>query len=142
MSDEATVNISLQINKGKLQFQSRPTAFKMDVSVAKGPTPGAITVTTVGTDIDLSQLTTPGLCRLMNLDENNSIKIGIWNPDQNEFYPLIRLKPGHFNLLTLDPDINEEYENQTGTGTTGELNTFRAKAENADAILLVECFSE
>ena len=140
MANEATVLSSLQITVGNLSYQSLPASFQADVTGVKGPTPGAITATLEGTDIDLSQLTVPGLCRIMNLDEDNYVRVGVWNPDQDELYPLIRLLPGESFTIRLDPDINEEIATGTGSGTTGQQNTFRVRASTAPCVVLVEAF--
>lgn len=139
MADEATINSGLQIFTGNLQYQSRPTAFKADVTGAFGPTPGAITVTTTGTDVDLSKLTSPGLCWVQNTDATNYVQLGVYNTDQSEFYPIIRLLPGECYTFRLDPDVNKEYAG-AGTGTTSEHNTLRLKAANASCIIRFEAF--
>lgn len=148
MADEIQVTSSLLIRKltsdgtaVQLEYQSRPSAFRDDMTGAVGPSPGAIAVSRYGTNIDLSQLAHPGWCRFMNLNEANPIKVGVYNTDQSEFYPFLRLKAGQSVVVPLDPDINDEYA-ATGTGTTGELNTLRAISENADGVLLVEAFEE
>ena len=139
MANEARLLISLQINKSNLQYQGRPTAFQADVTLTEGPTPGFVLVSKFGTQISLTQLTRPGLCRFQNYSLLNNIAIGIYNTDQSEFYPFMLLKPGESYVLRLHPEINEEYAG-TGTGTTSEENKFWAQAENANSALLVEAF--
>lgn len=146
MANEITVTSSLFIQKRSddgtetlVEYQSRPTAFQADMEGAKGPTPGAIAVSRFGTDISLAELDHPGFCRFRNLDDANPIEIGIYNTDQSEFYPFLRLLPGESYVLRLSPNVNREYAG-TGTGTTSEVNTFRAISENADGVLLVEAF--
>lgn len=138
---EAIVTNQLLIQKGNLQYQSLPGSFQATVTGSGGPTPGAISVSIDGVDINLAALTTPGLCRLQNLDATNNIAVGVWNPDQSEFYPLLYLKPGESYVIRLHPHVNQEYAG-TGTGTTGQLNTLRAQAENAACLLLVEAFED
>src|SRR3990172_6365754 len=120
MADEATIRSSLRIYKtsgGNLNFNALPTSFTADVDGAKGPTPGAIDTTVGGTDVDLSQLTTPGFCWFHNQDETNYVTVGIWDPENSKFFPLFELLPGEAYVLRLARDVEEEY--QTGTGTTG-----------------------
>jgi hypothetical protein len=135
---DAIVNTTLQINKGHLQV-NRQDQVEVDLVAGFGPTPGAIIATVEGTDIDLSLLNTPGLCRIHNLDPVNYVQLGVWNPDQSEFYPIMRFLPGEAFTVRLDPDINEEYAG-TGTGTTGQLNTYRVKAQNEACDVVVEAF--
>lgn len=142
MANEITVQASLNVRVGnQLQYNSIPSGFQdsLETDTPRGPTPGAILVSRWGTDIDLSQLDRPGWCHFHNQDDTNAIRIGIWNGDQNEFYPFLKLKPQQGFPVCLDPLINEEFSS-TGTGTTGQLNTLRAIAENADSFLFVGAF--
>lgn len=146
MSQEATITASLGISKidattniTQISYQSRPSAFKADVSGAKGPTPGAISATTNGTDIDFSQLTTPGLCRIMNLDVTNYITVGVWEPDTSKFYPVMELKPGETYVHRWSRSVKSEWSG-TGTSVVDTNNTIRIKAANAPCNVLVETF--
>lgn len=148
MSSEATVRVSLTIIKTSaegsiplLDYSSRPAAFNVDVTGTKGPTPGAFSVDTLGVDCDLSELTTPGLCRIMNQDETNYVEFGIFDPQTNVFYPLGEVGPGESYVLKLSRNILEEYSG-TGTGTTGPTNTLRFKANTAEVNVLVEAFEK
>lgn len=141
MASEARITANLQIIKDTLQYQSKPTAFVADVEGKKGPTPGAVAITTAGTDIDFSQLTTPGLCRIQNLDDTNYVEYGIWEPTGSIFYPLGELLPGEFFVLRFSRNLQEQYAG-TGTGTTGPTNRLRFKANTASVDVLVEAFEK
>lgn len=137
MADEATIQASLQITKNKLKYSSQPTNFKADVATEKGPSPGAIAVSTDGTDVDFSELTTPALCRLQNLDTTNFVEYGIW--DGISFLPLGELLAGESYVIRLSRNLTEEFG--TGTGTTGAAaNTLRLKADTAACNVLVDGF--
>jgi hypothetical protein len=137
MANEATIQTTLSIRTGSLSYQSQPSSFRADVAGTKGPTPGAIAVAIAGTDVAFSELTTPALCRLQNLDETNFVEYGIW--DGIQFYPLGELLPGESYVIRLSRNLTEEYG--TGTGTTGAAaNTFRLKADTAACVVLVEAF--
>ena len=139
MADEAQIRSSLFIRKGEIDYQSRPTVFSADVSGTKGPTPGAVTFSTAGEDVDLTGLTVPGLCRLQNQDPTNYVTYGIWDPEGNTFYPLGELLSGESYVLRLSRDIEEEFG--TGGGTTGpNTNRLRIKADTAACVVLVEVF--
>lgn len=148
MANEAQLRTSLYVRKQAddgtilLEYQSRPSAFAADVSGTKGPVPGAIQVTTSGTDVDFSQLTTPGLCRVMNFDSTNYVEYGIRDPDSRIFYPLGELLPGESFVLRLSRNIQEEYFPSTGTGTTTPANKFHFKANTAACSVLVEAFEK
>ena len=49
------------------RLKGLPGATGNSVTGRKGPTPGAIAVTPLGVNVDLSQLTVPGLCVIKNL---------------------------------------------------------------------------
>lgn len=144
MTDDATIRGSMQIRKGTdpvlLDYISRPTAFTADVTGTKGPSPGAITVATApGTDVDLSELTTPALCRIMNLDDENFVEVGIWDPEISTFYPIDEILPGETYIRRLSRNLAQEYG--TGTGTTGaETNRLRLRADTAACDVLIEAF--
>lgn len=139
MANEAVINSTLQINKGNLSYLGRPTSFTATVTGTKGPTPGAISATLAGTQVDLSELTQPGLCRIMNLDATNFVEYGIWDTENSVFFPLGELLPGESYVLRLSRNIQEEYTG-TGTGTTAPTNKLMFKANTAACVVLVEAF--
>lgn len=139
MADEATIRASLQIDSGNLSYSSKPTAFQADVAGSKGPVPGAITVSVDGTDVDLSELTTPGLCRIMNLDDTNYVTVGIYDTSATEFYPLLELLPGETFVFRLSRVVGLEVE-APGTGTYAGATSMRVRANTAPCNVLVEAF--
>lgn len=145
MANEATIIVSLGIrvpdanNNILLDYQSRPTSFRVDVSEARGPTPGTILATTDGVDVDLSLLTTPGLCRVTNLDDTNYVVFGRWDNDNTLFYPMIEVGPSESYIFKLAQDIGSEYSG-TGTVEGGNTSTLRVKADTASCYVLVEAF--
>lgn len=149
MANEGQVRNSLTVLKtdgsGKtiLDYRSNPTAYTVDVTGSKGPTPGAITVSTAGTDVDLSELTTPGLCRIANVSVLSYMEVGIWDPAAGRLYLMMELDPGESNVIKLSRDIQEE----TGTGDPGTAvldtdNRLRLKAIGASGVALVEAFEK
>jgi len=139
MSDEAQVRCSLQIVKDPLEYQSKPTMFYADVAGIKGPVPGAFTAAVApGTDVDLSELTAYGLCRIMNLDDVNFVDYGIWDTDASKFYPIHRVLAGETYVARLCPDLGGEYG--SGTGTAGSGCTMRFRADTAAVDVIVEAF--
>lgn len=139
MASEATIRSSLQIKADNIQYFSRPTAFKADVAGRAGPTPGLVVATVAGTDVSFALLTNKGLCRIQNLDLNNSVRVGVWEPDTNKFYPFMRLLPGESYVFRLAPDFGAEYSG-TGSAVADSNNTLRVKASNAACDVLVEAF--
>lgn len=141
MASEAQVRCSLQIVKGKIDYQSKPTVFVADVSGTMGPCPGAFTASVAGTDTDLSALGTPGLCKIQNIDSTNYVTYGIWDPEGATFYPLGELLAGEVFVLRLARDVEEQYG--TGTGTSGaNTNRLRFKADTAAVKVVVEAFDK
>ena len=141
MANEAKINVSLQIKKGNITYASQPSGFQADVDSdpVLGPTPGAFEVSTQGTDADLSRLTAPGgLCRIQNLDEDNYVTWGAYDPVSTVFQPLGELLPGESYILRLSRSLGDEY---TGTGTGSDVNgTLRFRADTDSCIVLVEAF--
>jgi hypothetical protein len=141
MANEAYVRSSLRIQVGELDYQSRPVAFRADVSAAEGPTPGLVYATLDGVDIVLSGLTTPGLCWMQNLDEDNYVTYGIWDPDISKYYPLGELLPGECYALRLSRSFGQEF---TGTGTSvlDSNQRLRIKGTNATCKVRVDAFGK
>lgn len=135
MANEARINSNLQIIVGELDYQSRPAAFLADVSVAKGPTPGAVSCATTGTNISFAQLARPALCRIMNLDSTNFVTVGVY--DGVSFFPILELLPGESYVMRLSRYLNEEW---VGTGTNSDANQVRIQANAAACMVLVEAF--
>lgn len=145
MANEATILASLHIQKISgartiLEHRSMgPTQFQVTVTGTKGPVPGAFTVTTAGVNLDLSELTTPGLYEIHNLDDTNFIEVGIWDPEGNTFYPLNEIGPGEKYIAKFSRNVQEEFG--TGTGTTGaDTNEVRLKADTASCEVYVGAF--
>ena len=139
MANEATVISSLQIRKGNVDYQSRPTSYQADVASGKGPSPGALTVPTGGRVIDLSELATLGLCKIANIDETTTLRWGLYDLSTNTYMPVGKMLPGEFTVLRLDLDIEGEYSG-TGTGTIGIGNRLFLRGDGASCEVLVEAF--
>jgi len=142
MADEVQIRTSLQVIDDPQVYRGQPSQFTGDIVAAKplGPCPGAFTVATApGTDLDLSQLTTPAYFRFQNLDPKggNFVTYGIWDPEGGVFYPIHELLGGESYVGRISRDLAWEFG--TGTGTTGaETNTLRFVADTASLVVLAE----
>lgn len=139
MANEATIHSSLRIVKQSgsltvLDYQSRPSMFTATVVGTRGPTPGAINVTTSGVEVNLSALDTPGLCRIMNLDTTNYVQVGIY--DGTNFWEILELLPGESYIFRLARTISK------GTGTSYETGSLMLKANTAPCVCIVEAFEK
>src|SRR5262245_58703717 len=140
MAGEATVMSSLQLRKGKVNWRTPNSSFRATiVGNAKGPVPGAITVPTSGINIDLSGLTTPGLCEITNYDASNYVEYGIRDPDSGRFFPIHEILPGETYVVRLSRNLRQEYTG-TGTGTGPANNTFHFKANGDDCDVFIGAF--
>ena len=146
MSGEATITSLLQINKNNLKYLNQGGSFTADiVGTAKGPTPGAIAVSVSYTVVNLSQLTTPGLCRISSLEaatSSNVIQVGIYDSQVASFYPLMELLPGESYVIRLSRLINKEILPGTGTSVTDSTpeGSLALKSSPGVGIALVEAF--
>lgn len=145
MANEATVSVGLSIvqTSGTVrQINKRYShGFLADVTLTEGPSPGYVLATVDGTDVDLSDLTTPGLCWVKNMDDTNFVSVGIWEPDTSHFYPLLELLPGEEYVVRLSRYVTEQFEG-TGTGTPTPNATLRLKANTASVPCSVEAFGQ
>jgi hypothetical protein len=139
MADEARVRSGFTIQNGGLVRRNPTASFTVDVDGENGPSPGAVTVATTGTDIDFSQLITPGLCQLSNLDVTNYYEYGIHEPVTGTFYPLGEVGPGESYCIKFSRNLLEEY---VGTGTSGPTNTFQLRANTAAVVAVVEAYEK
>lgn len=142
MANEITVRASLQIRKGNLDFQSKPTQFRATMTGLDGPTPGTITCAVApGTDVNLTELGTPGMCFIQNLDATNYVTVGIRDPETNFFYPMMELLPGEFTVFRLSRSVEEQFA--TGTGTVAAAtNRIRIIANTAACNVLICAFEK
>lgn len=140
MANEVTVRVSLQIKKDALYHTSIPTGYSDDMSVAKAPSPGGLTIPVYGKIIPLTEIDTPGYCWMQNLDETNYVEYGVYDAQTDVFYPFGELLPGGKpQLVYLSRNFREEYVG-TGTGTTSEGNHLYMKADTADCNVVIYAF--
>lgn len=141
MSNEATVRTGIQIIVGGLTYRPPTVSFNVNVSAAKGPTPGLVVVPILGVDVDFSELTTPGLCRISNYDTTNFVTYGIGDSVTNEFYPLGEIGPSESYVLKLSRNLGIDQDELT-TGTGSGTKTFRIMADTAPCNCSVEAFEK
>ncbi len=140
MANEASVLVSLTLTPGNQDWQSKPTAYSYDVSGSKGPSPGSLVVPAGGKIVDLSQLTEPGPCIMRNLHDTDPVDVGIRDPDNGRFYPLIELQPGNKpQYVYLSRNLLEEFSN-TGTGTVAGNQLFLLPQGSSDCTVVIEAF--
>lgn len=133
MANEATITGALSIVNGTFQYQSRPSQFLATVTGKNGPTPGAVTITTSGTTVSLSQLTAlGGFCFLQNLDVTNYLTYGIYA--SATFYPFGELLPGEFAVVRLSRIL------QFGATGTAHVDDLRLQANTASVIAMIAAF--
>jgi hypothetical protein len=145
MANEATVRNGLSITNvttAKFNYRSPQQGFSADVSGVIGPTPGGLTVSLSGTDIDLSKLTAlGGLVEIINYDLTNRVEIGIYETATGTFYPFLELLAGESTVTRLSRNATEQFDGTvTGTGTFAENNTIRAKAYGAAVSIFFGAF--
>ncbi len=139
MANEGSVQSGFSIVKKsgsitQINHTTLPSSHRVTVTGAKGPTPGAIDVPTAGVEVDLTELTTPGLCRLMNQDDTNYVTYGVLDIDGNTFHVLGELGPGESYVLKLSRIIGLT----VGTADEGLF----LKADTATCVVLVEAFQK
>lgn len=143
MANEISVRASLSIRAGSLDYASRPSSFRADLVSAtpKGPTPGAITVAVTHTIIDLSELGTPGMAWLQNLDETNAVLVGVCVGLAGDFVPVVEILPGECYPLRLSRFLGQALDAGTGSGTADVATVYLAmKALAAPCVVRVEVF--
>ncbi len=144
MSNEIQIRSTLQVRNDTTgqQYLSQPTAFNADQTTPGGPTPGYVLVSKAGTDINLSQITSPGgWCRIQNLDPTNFVEIGVWDPVFGIHLILCELLPGEFFNLRLSRYLGQQFGTGSGSATSNPGATLRIKATVAACGVLIEAFN-
>jgi len=139
MADEIQLQVSYIIRKGNLDEQGRPNQFNLTMTGSKGPTPGSILIPTTGKVVDLSALSSPGLCWIHNLDSTNFVTGGVY--DGSKFYPMFELPPGIAYPILLSRYINQEFVG-TGTGTNADINQLMLIADTAACQVIVKAYDK
>lgn len=140
MANEANIQSSLRIRKDNISYSSEPSSFRADVGEGTGPVPGELIVTHAGEDVDLSSITTPGLCRVQNRSTTEFVLLGIH--DGSNFFPMLELLPGESYVMRLYRELGVEFTG-TGTGTPSDINNLHLKVTGSTtARVLVEVFGK
>lgn len=136
MANQVRFNATLEILSGNLKYRSYPNSFQGTITGAKGPCPGALTCSTAGTVVDLTEIATPGFGVIYNEDDTNFVTVGIW--DGTEFYPLMEVGPGEIYPLK----FSRYLESSLGVGTGTFTGTYRlmVKADTAACNVFVGVF--
>jgi hypothetical protein len=107
MANEALMHCYLQISKDNLEYKNTPVTFNADITTAKGPSPGAFTAATAGngTQISFTNLSTPALAVIKNLDDTNYIEVG--NVVSGTFYPFLEVLAGEFYIVRFSNNMSK-----------------------------------
>ena len=141
MSNEIRINSTLTVQKDNLKYQSTIRGFTADMTGQKGPTPGAIAVSVSGTDVDLSQLTTPGVCEISNIGETYQFDVGVYEPATGIYYPLLEVLPGESYIIRLSRHVQEQYEGSIeGTSSATPNNTVRLRSFGGAGVAFIGAF--
>jgi hypothetical protein len=118
VASEAQLRCGLSIRKGGVVLINESYTFSADVEGTFGPSPGGITVSASGTDIDFSKFTTPGLALISNLEDPGSVTsyltLGTYDPTTDVFTPVSEIHSGETFPLRFARFVGRE---STGTGT-------------------------
>jgi len=76
MSGEIKHTCTLSADKGNFSLARQGKTLSVDMNGNGGATPGTVSVLVAGTTIDLSELTTPGIGIMTNLDTVNFVTFG------------------------------------------------------------------
>lgn len=141
MASEATMNSTLSIEKDNLHYRHSAN-FQADVSAAKGPTPGIVLAAETWTEVDLSLITTPGLCFVANLSSTIDVIFGVRDTASGEYYPVLDFLAGEGYPVRLSQFLGQELESASGTGTAGSGCTLAVKGIGGTAYVRVEAFEK
>ena len=137
MANEARVSCGLQIRSNNTDFRAYPSSFQADVTEGTGPSPGEFSVGPYGVAVDLSQITTPGLCWVQNRSTTLSVILGIH--DGTSFFPMLEFLQGEAFPMRLWRHLGDEFTG-TGTGSPSDVNRLWVMCEGGTARIFVGAF--
>jgi hypothetical protein len=142
MSVQGRFQGSLRINHAPIPYQ-RNFTHSFTLTDGDGPSPGLIIATPAGTEVDITLLSNPTVGVVINYSTTETIELGIWNVDQSEFYPFMRVPPGRAYPWWPSPNVLGEYGTGTSSDLTGQSNQLRVKTLGVDsASVSIELFEE
>lgn len=136
MADEIRVQWNMTFKKGNIDKRHSGN-FTISPTGTNGPTPGVVAVSASGTDITLSQLTTPGVAEIKNISSSGYIEVGIYEPELAQFYPFMELAAGESYPLKFSRNLLEGW---TSTGTTPANNRLHARNSSGTGYLEVSAY--
>lgn len=114
--------------------------YDLTTSTLNGPTPGAIVVPTNGIDIDMSQLTIPGLAEIYNLDLTNYIEYGLRY--LGAFFTWGEVGPGEYYLWKFSRHVTIESGTGVGTAAVDTGIAIHLRADTASCRVVVNVFDK
>lgn len=76
MANEITVQASLRVANGNLNFKFEPGTISVDQAAVGGPTPGYVTIGTTEEEVALGELSSKGWVIMQNMDATNYVQWG------------------------------------------------------------------
>lgn len=141
MSNQLRIQASLQIVNGDFQWSNQPTGITANQAGVPGTFVGAVLVSQNGTDINLSNLTTPGgWCRIFNTDPTNYVTYGVRDPDTNKFYPVGELLAGEFVIIRLSRLLGADIAG-TGSAEFQSDKLFHFEAHGASLYVQIDAMN-
>ena len=132
---QITIRSNVSVLKGALSYISNQQ-FRATMAGEKGPSPGSFVATAAGVDVDLTNLTNPGIAVLKNIDDEFGAVYGVL--DGSDFFPLGDLLPGEQYVIRLSQFLGQTLG--SGTGTGGPAVAFHIRGIGGDANVSVEAF--
>lgn len=127
MANEITFSFNLSVIEQTNSFLDKryQNNWQADLATSKGPSIGAQTISVAGEDIDLSELTTPGIAIIKNLDKANFVEIGI-NAPTDGFVPLAELLPGEEYVIRFSRNLGTLHMRANTAQVVVGLDVFQA----------------
>lgn len=105
MANEIKITSAIEVENGNLKFPrhggGQPLSF--DQATLGGPYPGTIEIGTAEEVVSLSELTTLGWAKFINLDNTNYVT---WGPESGgAMVPIGRMEPGEPAQFRIEPGI-------------------------------------
>lgn len=136
MAATITVQSNMRIVGDNQNRDYQSQQYTEDAVSGFGPSPGYMTITEEGVDVDISELESLGRAILSNYSADHSFDVGLW--DGTEFYPLLEIPAGQQYPIKFSSSLGNSFG--TGTGTLGQDLSLRVKANGGEVKGSIEIY--
>lgn len=140
MANEVSINFNAAVRVPSAMPRSYGFTIQRNCLSYQGPSPGFLTATTTGIQIDTSKITNLSFGIFTNLSTTARLQLGVKDTSSGNFEPFAELDPLESWPIPLARILGTEETGGAGTGTAGSGGVLWAKGVGASVDLVAELF--